>query len=74
MYFSRIFTWFLLRKEVILTKSSLLCESCNKFSSKCKLSALNNEAILTILTKRNSAIFKLFNCLNQASLMSSTQH
>ena len=47
MYFSRTFTLFLQRKQTILTKSSLLCESSIKFAFKCKSLPSNNEAILT---------------------------
>ena len=47
MYFTRTFTLFLQRKETVLTKSSLLCESSIKFTFKCKSLPSNNEAILT---------------------------
>ena len=47
-YFSCTFTSLLRRKEAILTKSSLLSESSDKFALKCKLLASNNEAILLI--------------------------
>ena len=72
MYFSRISARVLLRKEAILTKSTQPCESSNKFARKCKFLASNNEAILIYLPlkinlftfyKRDSATFKLLNCL-----------
>ena len=47
MYFSCTFISLLRRKEAILTLSSLLCESPDKFTSKSKFLALNNESILT---------------------------
>ena len=79
MYFSHAFTLLLLRKEIILTKSSLLCESSNKLASNCKSLTSNSLAILTYwplkntfftLHKRDSATFKLFNCLGRIYLMS----
>ena len=83
MYFSRTFTLFLRRKETILTKSSLLCENSVKFAPKYKSLASNNEAILTYwplkntfftFYKRDFATFKLLNCLDRISLMSSMKH
>ena len=44
MYFSPAFTLLLRRKETIITKPSLLCESSAKFAAKCNFLAMNNEA------------------------------
>ena len=53
-------------------KSSRLCESSNKFENNWKILASTNQAILTYLSlknsfvtfyKRDSATFKLLNCL-----------
>ena len=83
MYFSRTFTLLLRRKETILTKSSLLCESSDKFAHKCKSLPSNNEAILTYLPlksifftfyEHDYATFKLLNCLDGISLMRYKKH
>ena len=47
MYFSYTFTSLLQRKEAILTQSSLLYQSSDKFAPKCNFLASNNKAILT---------------------------
>ena len=47
MYFSCTFTLLLRRKEAVLTQFSLLCESSDKFTPKCRFLASNNETILT---------------------------
>ena len=47
MYFTYTFTWLLRRKEVILTQSSLPCESSDKFAPNFKIVASNNEVIVT---------------------------
>ena len=83
MYFSCTFTSILRRKEAILTQSSLLCESLDKFSTKCKFLASNNDAILSYWPLNNtfftfyilgSAIFKLLSCLEQIFLISYKKH
>ena len=78
--FSHTFTLLLRRKETVLTKSSLPCKSSLKFKT-CKSLASNNEATLTYwplkkplkritFYKRDSATFKLLNCLDRMFLMS----
>ena len=72
MYFSCTFASLLRRKEAVLSQSSLLRESYDKFAPKCKFLTSSSEAILiyrplknTFLSfyKRDSATFKLLNCL-----------
>ena len=81
--FSRAFTLLLPRKETILTKSSLICESSDKKAPTCKFLVLNTEVILTYLPvknifftlyKRDSATFKLLNYLDRMSLISYKKH
>ena len=66
------------RKEAILTQSSLLCESSDKFAPKREHLSSNNEAILTCwplqnifftFYRRDSSNFKLLNCLDRISFM-----
>ena len=51
MYFSCTFTWLFQRKEAILTKPLLLCESYSKFAQTFKFLSLNDNAFLTFRTK-----------------------
>ena len=60
MYFSRTFTLLLRRKETILTKSSLLCESSLIFAPENKSFASNNEAILTYKRFINTILLLLY--------------
>ena len=81
--FSSAFTLLLPRKEAILTKSSLICESSDKKAPTCKFLVLNTEVILTYLPvknifftfyKRDSATFKLLNYSDRISLISYKKH
>ena len=54
MYFTYTFTWLLRRKEVILTQSSLPCESSDKFAPNFKIVASNNEVIVTDWPLKNT--------------------
>ena len=69
--------------EAILTKSSLLYESSNKFATKFKFIFPHHEAIMTYWSLKNtfftfckceSAIFKLLIYLNKTYLMSYIKH
>ena len=54
IYFSRIFTWVLQRKEVTLRKSSLLCKSSSKSAPKCRVFECHSQFFI-----HDSATFKL---------------
>ena len=64
MHYSRTFTLLLWRKETILSKYSLLCESPVRFAPKCKSFAWSNEAILIYRLLKNTFLLFIFpeNC------------
>ena len=83
IYFSRIFIWLLRCTEPTVSKSSLLFESFNKFTYKCKFPVLITRALPTywleknaffVFYKRDAATYRLLNCLGETSKMSYKKH